>query len=64
MIYVARRRLKIGTEYREQGQQVPEAESWTRVEAWVHAGFIDKVEGTYAEAPKSSPEPKVPKSKS
>jgi hypothetical protein len=64
MIYVARRRLKIGSEYREPGQKVPEAESWTRVEAWIHAGFIDQIEGSYNETPKSTPKPKAKKTES
>lgn len=53
-IYVARRRLKIGTEIREIGSQVPEAEGWPRVEAWERSGFLNKIEGEYDAEPKVS----------
>ena len=51
-IYVARRRLKIGSEIREIGSQVPEAEEWPRVESWERSGCLDKVEGEYDVEPK------------
>lgn len=42
--YVARRPLKIGSKKFKPGDPVPEAASWTRVEAWVRSGYIDEVE--------------------
>lgn len=42
--YVARRPLKIGSKKFKPGDEVPEAASWTRVEAWVRSGYIDEVE--------------------
>lgn len=42
--YVARRPLKIGAKKFKPGDLVPEAASWTRVEAWVRSGYIDEVE--------------------
>lgn len=42
--YVARRALKVGSRRYKPGDVVPEAASWTRVEAWVRSGYIDEVE--------------------
>lgn len=42
--YVARRPLKVGAKKFKPGDVVPEAASWTRVEAWVRSGYIDEVE--------------------
>lgn len=42
--YVARRQLKIGAKRFKPGDAVPEAASWTRVEAWVRSGYIEEVE--------------------
>jgi hypothetical protein len=42
--YVARRPLKIGAKKFKPGDAVPEAASWTRVEAWVRSGYIEEVE--------------------
>jgi hypothetical protein len=42
--YIARRPLKIGSKKFKPGDPVPEAASWTRVEAWIRSGYIDEVE--------------------
>lgn len=42
--YVARKPMKIGERKIKIGDDVPEAGSWPRVEAWIRAGYIDVVE--------------------
>lgn len=40
MNYVALRRLKVGSSYRERGELVPEAASWKNVRAYISQGWI------------------------
>lgn len=42
-IYVAARRLKVGDEFREPGQPVPEAASWTTLRELLEGGYISIV---------------------
>lgn len=44
--YEARRRLLIGTTYREPGEPVPEAHTWRLVESLVRAGEMVEVDTT------------------
>lgn len=40
----ARYDLNMGTSYRENGQLVPEAHAWYRMESWLHTGHIIEAE--------------------
>ena len=43
-IYVARRRLKIGDEWREPGEEVPEAATWRNLHSYLSSGAVTLVQ--------------------
>lgn len=57
MAYVAAKPLKIGDSIRQKGELVPEAESWTHLDAWMNAGQIvfvpDEVVSYYIDHPEN-----------
>jgi len=53
-MWVAKRILHVGSDIRNIGDPVPEAEEWPRVEAWERFGFIEWVEK------KETPKKKAP----
>lgn len=62
MPYIALRRLRVGeTQYRDTGEEVPEAESWPNIRPWLDGGFVKEVPGQPAarEGVTPSPAPKV-----
>jgi hypothetical protein len=41
--YVALRRVRVGGQYREAGELVPEAEGWRNRDAWIRGGYISAI---------------------
>ena len=42
--YVALKKMQIGSRKIRPGDNVPEADSWPRVESWIRSGYIELVE--------------------
>lgn len=57
MAYVAAKSLKIGDSIRQKGELVPEADSWTHLDAWLNAGQVvyvpDEVVSYYIDHPEN-----------
>jgi hypothetical protein len=43
LTYVALRRIKVGGQFREAGELVPEAEGWRNRDAWIRSGHLSAV---------------------